>query len=120
MSIYEKIVKDFEKYGSKLTLVQLYEIIYFPIFAILFFIFEFQIIHLNGLQEIFQKYEFQFIFSFFGLFHILASNILAYLYNLQRTTLFIRFLPMSTPKRLRIFGCLLIIASLLSIAFNNL
>jgi len=49
---------------------------------------------------------------FFGMLHILASNILSFLYNLSKEIPYLgRLGPTATPKRLKIIGSISVIIS---------
>ena len=113
MSLYNDKVKDYKESYSKLTPQNLIEIIYFPIFAILFFVFEFKIKSTIANQEFANNIQFAFIPFLIGLIHILACNVLAFLYNLQRIITPFIFPQIVTPKSLKIIGGVIVTASIL-------
>lgn len=119
MSLYKKILEDYEKGETRLSGKFFFEIVYFPVFGISFLLLEFGIIKLNGLEKFYQEYELTILFFFLGLFHVLASNVLSFLYNLQRITPFFLFLPIATPRGLKLFGCTIIVVSFLFGVFRN-
>lgn len=83
---------------------RLVEIIYIPIFILLFIVFELKAKHVflnNAIDESIQP---GIIAILFGLLHILASNILSYLYNLQRIIIPFRVVPLATSRRLKFLG----------------
>ena len=104
MSLYENQVKKYEDSNFKIKPGKFLEILYLPIFAILFFIFEFKIKANFINEEIADKIEFACIAFLIGLIHFFASNVLSYLYNLQRIITPFLFPPIATPKRLKIIG----------------
>jgi hypothetical protein len=88
---------------------RLLEIIYFPIFIMVFFAFQLKIKPEFADKELAETTEFVVIAVTFGLLHILASNILSYLYNLQRCIMPLRLVPLATSKRLKVLGSLTIV-----------
>ncbi len=91
------------------------EIYYIIVVAILFFIFEFKFKRYFNDEKKLLNAEFYTALLLFGLLHILASNILTYLYNLR--TVMMPFLKPPiisiTPRKLKILGGALMIASIL-------
>jgi hypothetical protein len=83
---------------SKLPKRHFKELLYVPIFLIFFFLFEFKlkqsIVAAAALQE---EVEVLFVFTILGLFHVVASNVLAFLYNLRTL-----MLPFSKRPRIEI------------------
>ncbi len=81
-----------------------YEFIYFPVIAVLFFVFRLQ----TG--------EFSYSVLFMGFFHILASNVLTFVYNMAYVALLIPF--RLKPLYLKLFGFMLILNAIRVIYYD--
>ena len=79
-----------------------YEFIYFPLFSIILLLCE--------IYDLSQSIELKIMFVTGGLLHILARDILAYMYNFQRVVF--PFLPRVTPSFLIVLGVGLIVLEL--------
>ena len=95
----------------EITKRDLLELLFFPLLAVLYFCvwYKTQYISDTNLRErIISMSE----WFFFGMLHILASNILSFLYNLSKEIPYLgRLGPTATPKRLKIIGSISVIIS---------
>ena len=104
---------DIENKDFKMQKKHLWELLYIPIFFTLFFVIKSKLKQRVVTIEEFKKIEIVLFFSLLGLFHILASNILSFLYNL-RTFIFPFFkrpLLEINARNIKIIGAILIIIS---------
>jgi hypothetical protein len=95
----------------EITKKDLLELLYFPLLAVLYFClwYKTQYISDANLRERIILMSDLFLF---GMLHILASNILSFLYNLSKEIPYLgRLAPTATPKRLKIIGSILVAIS---------
>ncbi len=87
------------------------EFIYFPIAILIYLIYKTKKVVINDSLD--GENEIYIILSLVALLHILASNVLSYLYNLQYAILPFNFAPRATPKRLKIIGIIVMVICVL-------
>ena len=100
-----------DKNSLEINKKTLLELLWFPVFGLIWLFFELKIKHVITEKVYLEKIEFFIGWATFGLLHILASNILSFLYNLNRYI--IPFSPLVTPKRLKILGGIIVAGSVI-------
>ena len=92
---------------------ELFELLYLPVAFILILVLEFKIIPemRNTHHPFASKIAFIAFLSIFGVTHILARNILSYLYNMQKAV--VPFAPRATPKINVIIGSVCLMVSVI-------
>lgn len=90
----------------ELSRSELLEFLYFPVFFALFFLLQYYVIEVIPENKYADRLESFGGVALFGLLHVLASNILSFLYNLQGYVMPIRALrmPRATSKFLKLLG----------------
>jgi len=89
------------------------EFIYVPLAIVLFFTAQHLIVENIADERLLKKTEVQVFTIVWGLFHICASRVMSYLYNIQR--IIIPIAPKATPRRLKILGAVVIAISIISL-----
>lgn len=117
MSSDNNDIKSSEENMAPLARKHLIELIYLPIVAVLFFLFEFKIKSIISDHKFADRIGFAFIAFLIGILHLLSSNILSYMYNLQRIITPFLFPPIATSKRVKILGCIIVLASIVMFVF---
>lgn len=88
------------------------EIVYIFLFIIFFILWEYKIKLMFQNPDVIENIEFSLILFLIGLLHLVSSNILSYLYNLQYIIMPFFFVPLASPKKLKLIGCIIILASI--------
>ena|ERR1700690_2217993 len=91
------------------------ELIYVPVAIILFFAAKHLIVANITDESLLKKAEMQVFLCLWGLFHICASRIMSFLYNLGRIIMPVTRLraPKATPRRLKTLGAVVIAISII-------
>jgi len=91
------------------------ELFWFPVIGAVWLLLHLNIENIVGNKAHLEQIEFLVGWIMFGLVHVLASNILSFLYNLQRRIMPFSFLkpPLATPKRLKILGGIIMAVSVI-------